>query len=68
MIWKSNSSSGREYFDIVRGLEFESYVCQLCVILICAIILLIYLSMRCEHEILKYWGFLLWVQPLLRTN
>jgi len=31
MIWKSISSSGLEYFNCVKGLEFKSYVCQLCV-------------------------------------
>jgi len=32
MMWKSASSYGWEYFDYVRGLGFESYVCQLCVV------------------------------------
>jgi len=27
MTWKSASSSGWKYFDCVRGLGFESYVC-----------------------------------------
>jgi len=40
----------------MRGLGFESYVCQLYVILTCAIILVIYLNVRCDNEILKYWG------------
>ena len=32
-MWKSTSSSGWEYFDCVRGLGFESYGCQLCVLI-----------------------------------
>jgi len=27
MMWKSTSSNGWEYFDCVRRLGFESYVC-----------------------------------------
>ena len=30
LVWKSTSSSGQEYFNYVRGLGFESYVCQVC--------------------------------------
>ena len=33
-MWKSASSYGWEYFDCVRGLGFESYVCQLCVVVL----------------------------------
>jgi len=32
--WKSASSNGLEYFDCVRGLGFESYECQLCVVIL----------------------------------
>ena len=34
MMWKSTSSSGWEYFLIMKELRFEAYVCQLCVNLI----------------------------------
>ena len=34
MMWKSTNSNGWEYFGCVKGLGLESYVCQLCVILI----------------------------------
>jgi len=35
MMWKSTSLSGGEYLVVLRGLGFESYECQLYVILIC---------------------------------
>ena len=33
-MWNSTSSNGWEYLVCVRGLGFESYVCQLCVVIL----------------------------------
>ena len=33
-MWKSASLNGWEYLVCVRGLGFESYVCQLCIIIL----------------------------------
>ena len=49
--WKSTSSCGWEYFDCVRGLGFESYVCYLCVVWV--ILILIWMIMLGDNIIIE---------------
>ena len=46
LMWKSTSSNGCEYFDCVRGLGFESYLCQLC-----DVCFIIFLYIICEGQV-----------------
>ena len=52
MMWKSISLIGWEYLVMLRGIRFESYVCQLYVILKC-VILMLCLHVISDNVILK---------------